>query len=217
MKVVLIGTTGFTGKAILLELLDRDHFVTAIARHPEKLGIHPPSLTTKAGNMLDEQQVIALVKGHDAVVSAYNPGWTNPKIYEEYLEGAQTIQAGVKKAGVKRLLVVGGASSLEIKPGVQLIDTPEFPTQFKAGASGGRDYLGILKKEKELDWTYFSPAILMNSGTSGVRKGVYRTGLDQPVFDQQGKSVLSVEDLAVAVVDELEHPKHIRQRFTAAY
>ncbi|HEX9511079.1 MAG TPA: NAD(P)H-binding protein [Puia sp.] len=217
MKVVLIGTTGFTGKAILLELLDRDHFVTAIARHPEKLGIHHPSLTTKAGNMLDEQQVIALVKGHDAVVSAYNPGWTNPKIYEEYLEGAQTIQAGVKKAGVKRLLVVGGASSLEIKPGVQLIDTPEFPTQFKAGASGGRDYLAILKKEKELDWTYFSPAILMNSGTSGVRKGVYRTGLDQPVFDQQGKSVLSVEDLAVAVVDELEHPKHIRQRFTAAY
>lgn len=217
MKVVLIGTTGFVGKAILIELLDRDHFVTAIARHPEKLGIHHPSLTTKAGNMLDEQQVIALVKGHDAVISAYNPGWSNPKIREEYLEGAQTIQAGVKKAGVKRLLVIGGAGSLEIKPGVQLIDTPDFPAQFKAGASGARDYLAILKKEKELDWTYFSPAILMNAGTSGVRKGVYRAGLDQPVFDLQGKSVLSVEDLAMAIVDELEQPKHIRQRFTAAY
>ncbi|HWK04898.1 MAG TPA: NAD(P)H-binding protein [Puia sp.] len=217
MKVVLIGTTGFVGKAILLELLDRDHYVTGIARHPEKLGIHHPSLTTKAGDMLNEQQVTALVKGHDAVVSAYNPGWTNPKIYEEYLQGAQTIQAGVKAAGVKRLLVIGGAGSLEIKPGLQLIDTPEFPAQFKPGSSAARDYLAILKKEKELDWTYFSPAILMNQGTSGIRKGVYRTGLDQPVFDQQGKSVLSVEDLAVAIVDELEHPKHIRQRFTAAY
>jgi hypothetical protein len=217
MKVALIGTTGFVGKAILIELLDRDHFVTAIARHPEKLGIHHPGLITKAGNMLDEQQVVALVKGHDAVISAYNPGWTNPKIYEEYLQGAQAIEAGVKAAGVKRLLVIGGAGSLEIKPGVQLIDTPEFPAPFKAGASGARDYLAILRKEKELEWTYFSPAILMNQSTSGIRKGVYRTGLDQPVFDKDGKSVLSVEDLAVAIVDELEDPKYIRQRFTAAY
>jgi putative NADH-flavin reductase len=217
MKVALIGTTGFVGKAILIELLDRDHFVTAIARHPEKLGIHHPSLTTKAGNMLDPQQVAALVRGHDAVISAYNPGWTNPKIYEEYLEGAQAIQAGVKNAGVKRLLVIGGGGSLEIAPGVQLIDTPEFPAQFKDSASAARDYLAILKKEKELEWTYFSPAILMSQSTSGTRKGVYRTGLDQPVFDKDGKSVLSVEDLAMAIVDELEHPKHIRQRFTAAY
>ena len=217
MKCALIGITGFVGKAILLELLDRDHIVTGIARHPEKLGIHHPCLTTKAGNMLDEQRVIALVKGHDAVISAYNPGWTNPGIYEEYLEGAQTIQAGVKAAGVKRLIVVGGAGSLEIKPGVQLIDTPEFPPPFKAGASAARDYLAIIKKEKELDWTYFSPAILMNQSTSGIRKGTYRTGLDKPVFDKNGKSVLSVEDLAVAVVDELVNPKHIRQRFTAAY
>jgi putative NADH-flavin reductase len=217
MKCALIGATGFVGKAILLELLDREHVVTAIIRHPGKLGIHHPNLTTKAGDMLDVQQVATLVKGHDAVVSAYNSGWTNPKIYEEYLKGAQAIQAGVKIAGVKRLLVIGGAGSLEIKPGMQLVDTPEFPAQFKAGATGARDYLAIIRQEKELDWTYFSPAILMNQGTSGVRKGTYRTGLDVPVFDKDGKSVLSVEDLAVAVVDELEHPKHIRQRFTAAY
>jgi putative NADH-flavin reductase len=217
MKVALIGTTGFVGKAILLELLDRDHYVTAIARHPAKLGIHHPSLTTKAGNVLDPEQVTVLVKGHDAVISAYNPGWTNPKIYEEYLEGGRSILAGVKKAGVKRLLVVGGAGSLEVAPGVQLLDTPEFPAQFKAGSSAARDYLAILKKETELEWTYFSPAILMSPATSGVRRGVYRTGLDQPVFDKNGKSVLSVEDLAVAMVDELERPKHIRQRFTAAY
>ena len=217
MKCALIGATGFVGKAILLELLDREHTVTAIIRHPGKLGIHHPNLTTKAGDMLDVQQVATLVKGHDAVVSAYNSGWTNPKIYEEYLEGAQAIQDGVKMAGVKRLLVIGGAGSLEIKPGMQLVDTPEFPAQFKAGATGARDYLAIIKQEKELEWTYFSPAILMNQGTSGVRRGTYRTALDVPVFDKDGKSVLSVEDLAMAVVDELEHPKHIRQRFTAAY
>lgn len=217
MKCALIGTTGFVGKAVLLELLDRDHFVTAIARHPEKLGIHHPSLTTKVGDMLDLQRVITLIKGHDAVISAYNAGWTNPNLYEEYLEGAQIIQEGVKAAGVKRLIVIGGAGSLEIKPGVQLVDTPEFPAQFKAGASAARDYLNIIKKEKDLDWTFFSPAILMNQGTSGIRKGVYRTALDSPVFDKAGKSVLSVEDVAVAVVDELEKPKHIRQRFTAAY
>ena len=217
MNVALIGTTGFVGKAILLELLDRDHYVTAIARHPAKLGIHHPCLTTKAGDVLDPEQVTVLVKDHDAVISAYNPGWTNPKIYEEYLEGGRSILAGVKKAGVKRLLVVGGAGSLEVAPGVQLLDTPEFPAAYKAGSTAARDYLTILKKETELEWTYFSPAILMSPATSGVRKGVYRTGLDQPVFDKSGKSVLSVEDLAVAMVDELEKPKHIRQRFTAAY
>jgi len=217
MKVALIGTTGFVGKAVLLELLDRDHYVTAIARHPAKLGIHHPSLTTKAGDMLKTEQVAALVKGHDAVISAYNPGWTNPKIYEEYLEGGRSILAGVKEAGVKRLLVVGGAGSLEIAPGVQLVDTPEFPAQFKAGSLAAREYLMVLKKETELEWTYFSPAILMSPATSGIRKGVYRTNLDQPVFDKNGKSVLSVEDLAVAIVDELEKPQHIRQRFTAAY
>ena len=217
MKCALIGATGFVGKAILLELLDREHTVTAIIRHPEKLGIHHPNLTTKAGDMLDVKQVATLVKGHDAVVSAYNSGWTNPNIYEEYLEGAQAIQTGVKMAGVKRLVVIGGAGSLEIKPGMQLVDTPEFPSQFKAGATGARDYLTIIRNEQELEWTYFSPAILMNQATSGVRRGTYRTALDVPVFDKDGKSVLSVEDLAMAVVDELEHPKHIRQRFTAAY
>lgn len=217
MKVALIGATGFVGKAILQELLDRGHTVTAIARHPEKLTIQASNLILKAGNVLQEEEVVTLVKGNDVVVSAYNPGWANPEIYKEFLEGAGAIQAGVKKAGIKRLLVIGGAGSLEIAPGVRLIDTPEFPAAFKAGASAAGDYLKIIRKEKELEWTFFSPAIEMHQGTSGIRKGVYRKGLDNPVFDENGKSVLSVEDLAVAIVDEVEHPKHIRQRFTAAY
>jgi putative NADH-flavin reductase len=217
MKVALIGATGFVGKAILHELLNRGHQVTAIARHPDKLDVHTPTLTPKTGNVMDPQQVMELVKGHDAVISAYNPGWTNPNIYKESLEGGAAIQEGVKKAGVKRLIVIGGGGSLEIAPGLQLIDTPQFPAEYKDGARGARDYLNIIRKEKELDWTFFSPAILMNQETSGIRRGTYRTGLDNPVFDKDGKSVLSVEDLAVAIVDELEHPKHIRQRFTAAY
>jgi uncharacterized protein len=217
MKVALIGATGFVGTAILRELLDRGHTVTAISRDPGKLTIQDPHLTAKAGNVLEADEVATLVKGQDAVISAYNSGWTNPKIYEEFLQGSQAIEAGVKKSGVKRLIVIGGAGSLEIAPGKQLIDTPQFPAEYKPGASAAREYLNILKKDTVLEWTFFSPAILMNHDTSGVRKGNYRTGLDNPVFDKDGKSVLSVEDLAVAIVDELEHPKHIRKRFTAAY
>jgi len=216
-KVAVIGATGFVGKAILRELLDRDHMVTGIARHPEKLGFRHPGLGMKACDIMNEDQIAGLIKGQEAVISAYNAGWTNPNIYKDYMEGAPHIQAAVKKAGVKRLIVIGGAGSLEVAPGKQLVDQPEFPAQFRDGAAAARDYLEILKKEEELEWTFFSPAILMNPTTSGRRRGVYRTALTQPVFDKEGKSVLSVEDLAVAVVDELENPQHIRQQFTAGY
>ena len=217
MKVAVIGATGFVGKAILHELLDRDHMVIGIARHPEKLGFRHPGLSMKAGDVMDKDVVAALVKGQEAVISAYNPGWSDTNIYKDYLEGAQAIQAGVKKSGVRRFIVSGGGGSLEIAPGQQLVDQPDFPAEFKEASSAVRDYLNILKKEQELEWTFFSPAIFMSAATSGKRRGVYRTGLDQPVFDKDGKSIISVEDLAVAIVDELEDPKHIRQRFTAAY
>jgi putative NADH-flavin reductase len=216
MKIALIGATGFVGTALLKELTDRGHEVTAIARHPEKLQatklIHP-----KAGDVMDAKQVADLVKGNDAVVSAYNSGWTNPRIYEDFMDASHAIQEGVKKSGVKRLIVIGGAGSLEIKPGLQLIDTAQFPAEYKHGASAARDYLNELKNEKDLEWTFFSPAILMNHENSGERKGHYRLGVDNPVFDDKGQSVLSVEDLALVIVDELEHPRHIRRRFTAAY
>lgn len=217
MKVAVIGATGFVGKAILHELLDRDHMVLGIARHPEKLGFRHPGLAMRSADVFTPDQLTALIKGQEAVISAYNPGWTNPNIYKEYVEGAKCIQEEVKKADIRRLIVVGGAGSLEIAPGKQLVDQPDFPGQFRDGAAAARDYLEILKKEEELDWTLISPAIFMGPSTSGKRKGIYRTNLNQPVFDKDGKSVLSVEDLAVAIVDELEQPKHIRQRFTAAY
>ncbi|GAA0546293.1 NAD(P)-dependent oxidoreductase [Chitinophaga japonensis] len=217
MKVALIGASGFVGSHMLRELLDRGHQATAIVRNPDKIAVQHPNLVVEKGDVYNEAEVTALVKGLDAVISAFNPGWTNPNIYNDFLAGSRSIQQGVKKAGVKRLIVIGGAGSLEVAPGVQLIDTPQFPAEYREGASGARDYLDVLKQEQELDWTFISPAIEMHQGTAGVRKGTYRTALDNPVFDENGRSVLSVEDLAVATVDELEQPKHIRRRFTAAY
>ena len=216
MKVVLIGATGFVGSAILKEALSRGHEVTAIARHPEKIKTQN-NLTIVKGDVMDTDKLSETLKGNDVVVSAYNPGWTNPDIYNEFLKGSQSIQKAVKKSGVKRYIVNGGAGSLFLAPNVQLIDTPEFPDEFKPGAGAARDYLNILKNENQLEWTFVSPAIEMNPGTPHERKGTYRTGLDNPVFDSNNKSRISVEDLAVAVIDEVEHSKHIRVRFTVGY
>jgi putative NADH-flavin reductase len=216
MKVALIGASGFVGTAILNELLHRGHQVTAIARHPEKVK-KAENTDAVSANVLDENELVPVIKGHDAVISAYNAGWTNPNLYNEFIAGSKAIQAAVKKAGTKRLIVIGGAGSLFIGPNQQIVDTAEFPKEWKPGALAARDYLNILKEEKDLDWTFLSPAIEMHHGTSGTRKGIYRTGLENPVFDANHKSIISVEDLAVAIVDELEKPKHIRQRFTVAY
>lgn len=217
MKVALIGASGFVGSHILQELLDRGHEVSAITRHPGKITTSHPSLTAVSADVFRGKELAALLKGHDAVISAYNPGWSNPDIYQQFLDGSQAIQQAVKEAGVQRYIVVGGAGSSFIAPGVQLIDTPEFPAEWKPGALAARDYLNILQKEKELDWTFVTPAIEMHQGTSGTRKGVYRTGKDAPVFDENKRSIISVEDLSVAIVDELEKPAHIKERFTVAW
>jgi uncharacterized protein len=217
MKLALIGASGFVGSALLNEALQRNHQVTAIVRHPEKITVQHPRLTVKKGNVFNVDEVALLVAGHDAVLSAYNPGWTNPAIYEEFLQGAKAIQEGVKKAGVKRLLVVGGAGSLEVAPGVQLIDTPQFPAEWKPGALAAREYLNIIKKETALDWTFLSPAIVMHPGVEHIRTGKYRTGTDQPVFNDKGESTISVEDLAVALVDEAEKKQFVKKRFTVGW
>lgn len=215
MKVALIGATGFVGKAVLNELLHKGHQVTAIVRHPESLKPQH-GLTIINGDATDVLMLTGALKGQEAVISTFNAGWANPNLYLDFLNGSKAIQEGVKKSGVKRLLVVGGAGSLFIN-GKQLVDTPEFPAEYKAGATAARDYLNELKKEPELDWVFLSPAIEMHPGTSGVRKGTYRTGTENPVFNEDGRSIISVEDIALAIVDEIEQPKFSRQRFTAAY
>jgi putative NADH-flavin reductase len=213
MKVALIGATGFVGTPVLAELLNRGHQVTVLARNPGKVAAQP-GLTVVAANALDAAQVAAAVAGHDAVVSAYNPGWSEPQIHDLFLQGSTAIVEGVKRAGLKRLLVVGGAGSLFVAPGVQLVDTPPFPAQYKQGALAAREALNRLKLETTLDWSFVSPPIGL---APGARTGQYRTGLDD-LLPGVGDTPagISVADLAVAMVDELETPRHVQQRFTVA-
>lgn len=213
MKIALIGATGFVGSAALNELLSRGHAVTALARHPEKFAARD-GLTVVRADVLDATPVAAAVRGHDAIVSAYNPGWSEPRIFELFGQGYDAILAGARQAGVKRLLAVGGAGSLEVAPGVQLVDTPEFPTEWKQGALAARDLLTRLRGETALDWSFLSPPILL---APGERTGRYRVGGDQPLPGQGGQpSGISVADLAVAIADEIETPRHVRRRFTVA-
>lgn len=216
MKVALIGASGFVGTSILKELLDRGHEVLALARQPEKIILKNDRLTVKGIDVLDTAALTEAIKNEDAVISAYNAGWTNPNLYNDFIAGSEAIQKAVKDAANPRLIVIGGAGSLEIN-GQQLVDGPEFPAEYKAGATAARDYLNTLKKEKELQWCFFSPAIEMNHSVTTGRTGKYRLGKDQPVFNADNRSILSVEDLAVVIADELENNKHPQERFTAAY
>ena len=215
MKIAVIGATGFVGKHIVNELIYRAYDVIGIARHfPMEIVLN---VTYKVLNIENLTSLINLFKDVDAVISAYNAGWENPNIYDDYLKGAQQIQDAVKLAGVKRFIVIGGAGSLWVNKTTQVIDTPEFPKDYYLGANAARNYLEIIKQESDLDWSFFSPAVEMHQGITTGRTGNYRLGKDEPVLDDNDRSILSVEDLAVVVVDELENNKHIRMRFTAAY
>lgn len=215
MKVAVIGATGFVGQNLVNELANRGHEVLAIARNTNKVAARE-NVKAVSVDVLDQAALASAIKGCDVVVSAFNPGWTNPNIFEDFIKGAEAIQAGVKASDVNRLIVIGGAGSLFID-GNQLVDGPTFPAEIKPGATAARDYLNTLKEEKELNWTFFSPAIEMHPGITIGRTGKYRLGLENPVFDEAGKCVLSVEDLAIVIADEVESNEHPRQRFTAAY
>lgn len=213
MKIAVIGATGFVGSAILQEALQRGHEVTAIVRHPEKVKPHPKLRPHKA-DVQKVDEVTRSVAGHDAVISAFNPGWSNQDIYNQQVKGTRAIIDGVKKAGVKRLLFVGGAGSLEVKPGVQSVDLPEFPAEYKQGALATREALNLLRNEPSLNWSFLSPSADL---FPGQRTGKFRLGMDQLLMDAKGGSRISVEDYAMAMIDEVEKPKHIRRRFTVGY
>ena len=217
MKIAIIGATGFVGSEVLKEALERGHEVTAIARNTGTIEVQSELLKTAEVDVLEVKKLAETLKGHEVVISTFNPGWTNPNIYDDFLVGAQAIQKAVKASGVKRLIVVGGAGSLFLNERTRVLDIPEFPEQIKPGATAASDYLEIIKNEKDLDWTFFSPAIEMAPGKSQEKRNTYRKGLENPVFDEQGNSELSVQDTAVVLVDEAENAAHIKQRFTAAY
>lgn len=214
-NVTLIGASGFVGTAILNELLARGHRVTAVVRNPGKIGIKSPSLTVVQADVTDTSALVAACKGRDAVISAYNPGWTNPNIYEETLHNYPLILEAVRQSGVRRLLCVGGAGTLFCAPGLRVVDSGVIPDAIMGGVrSLGEFYLNTLMNEKEIDWIFFSPAGTLEPGK---RTGKFRLGKDDLIVDENGNSHISVEDYAVAMVDELENPKHHYERFTIGY
>ncbi|WP_350016356.1 NAD(P)-dependent oxidoreductase [Rhodanobacter sp. IGA1.0] len=203
MDIALLGVSGRVGSRLLAELLHRGHRVTGIARDTGKLA-GQPGLVLKNADAGQPAQLTPLLAGHDAVVSALKFATTD----------AATLIAAVKQAGVKRLLVVGGAATLEVAPGHMLLDAPGFPAAYRPEAEGGRRFLDTLRGERDLDWTFLSPSAEF---VPGERTGKFRVGSDQLLNDAHGKSWISMEDYAIALVDELEAPKHSRQRFTVGY
>lgn len=214
-KIVLIGASGFVGSAILNEALNRGIKVTAVVRNPESIKISNADLTVVKADVSDTEKVAGISKGADAVISAFNPGWTNPAIYEETLKIYPRILEGVKKAGVKRLLIVGGAGTLFVTPGLRVVDSGAIPAGIMGGVKSlGEFYLNTLMNEKEIDWVFFSPA---GSLEPGERTGHYRLGKDDLIVNDKGESKISVQDYAKAMVDELETPVHHKERFTIGY
>jgi putative NADH-flavin reductase len=209
MNITLFGATGNAGTRILSELLLRGHKVTAIVRDPAKLKPQA-GLTVRTGDLSDATLIAQAVQGTEAVISAYGPGLGSPALLVGVTE---RLVAGLKQAGVKRLLMVGGAGSLEIKPGVQLIDSGFLPEQWKPIALAHREALGILQAS-DLDWTSLCPAAYFEPGR---RTGVFRLGKDNLVANEKGESRISMEDYAIAMVDELERHIHSRQRFSVGY
>jgi putative NADH-flavin reductase len=212
MKIALIGASGFVGGSILKEAIARGHSVTAIVRDATKITA-APGVTVVAADVSDTGRLTGVLAGNDVAISAFNGGWGDPDIYAKHLKGSKDIVAAAKAAGV-RLIVVGGAGSLHAPDGSQLVDSPNFPEAYRDGARAARDALAAIQKESGLEWSFVSPAVLM---APGERTGKFRLGTEQPVADDKGESRISVQDLAVALVDEAETPKHTGKRFTLGY
>ena len=216
MKLVLFGATGNVGRRIAAEALRRGHDVVGVVRDPSAVSSPDPRIELVQGDATNAERIAEIVRGSDAVVSAISPrpnprGLPQPRLPDN----ARALIAGLRKAGVRRVLYVGGGSTLEIAPGRQLLDEPNFPPEYKAEALEGREALGIWRTEAAgLDWTFLSPAIEIGPGE---RTGKYRTTDETMLFDANGKSFISFEDYAVAVLDELERPQHVGRRFGVAY
>jgi uncharacterized protein len=203
LKIAVVGASGNAGSRIVTELASRGHIVTAIARHPEKITARA-NITAKQGDAIDQAGLTRLFAGHDVAISSVHFLDSDP---------ARLIGA-ISESKVGRYLVVGGAGSLEVAPGVRLVTTPGFPVVYKAEAEKGGAFLDLLRQQKELNWTFLSPSALF---TAGERTGKFRLGTDQLLTASDGKSWISFEDFAVALADEIERPAHIRRRFTVGY
>jgi putative NADH-flavin reductase len=216
MKTVVFGATGNVGQRIVAEALSRGHEVVGVVRDPDAVQSPDKRIRLVKGDATDANSVATVTRGADAVVSAISPrlnarGLPAPSL----AANSRALIKGMRDSGAKRVLYVGGASSLEVAPGKALADMPDFPEMYREEAREGREALDIWRNEaKGLDWTYLSPAAEI---APGKRTGKYRTTDDKLLVDEKGKSFITFEDYAAAVLDELEHPQHVRKRFGVAY
>lgn len=212
MRIAMVGATGNVGGALLEEALARGHEITALVRSAGRLPARA-GLREAVADVRDPGAVARAVAGLGAAVSAFSPGRDEAELRRLHVDGFRTLVQGLKQAGVPRLLVVGGAGSLEVAPGVQLVDSAGFPDAYRETALATRDVLGLLREERELEWTFLSPPAEL---VPGPRTGRYRLGGDALLVDGEGKSRITLADYAAAMIDELERPRHPRRRFTVA-
>jgi len=211
LKIALFGATGMIGSRIAAEAARRGHQVTALARNPARVPADVANLKAAQADVMDAASVTAAARGHDVVASAYAPPMDDVALITK---ATRALVDGTRAAGIMRLVVVGGAGSLEVAPGEQLVDTEGFPDAYKAIALAHRDVLPILRAAADLDWTFFAPAAVI---APGERKGTFRTGAGSLIVDAQGNSSISAEDYAIAFVDELEQGRFVHQIATVAY
>ncbi|WP_373746966.1 NAD(P)-dependent oxidoreductase [Neisseria dentiae] len=217
MKIAVIGATGYVGNAVVQELAARGHEVTAFARNTGKV-FQAPNVDAVAADVT-AADFAGRLKGFDAVVSAFNPGWSNPNIGADFTRGANAIVEAAKAAQVPYLLVVGGAGSLYVAPGLQVIDTPDFPKEIYDGANAARNLLAELLPRRDVNWAFVSPPARLGAdgGFSEERTGRYRLGKDDLLMESsEVPAGISVADLAVAIADDAEQKAHLHQRFTVA-
>ena len=214
-NVLLIGATGFVGSAVLNELVSRGHKVTAVVRNIEKVA-KGELLDAVKEDVANVDAIAKLAEGKDAIISAYNPGWTNPDIATLISENYPKILSAAKKSGVERLLIVGGAGTLFCAPGLRVVDSGAIPEEIMGGVRPlGDFYLNTLMNENDIDWVFFSPAGVFDQ--QGKKTGNSRLGKDDLIVDAEGNSHISVQDYADAMVNELEKPAHHKERFTIGY
>ena len=216
MRIALFGGGGQIARRIAREALDRGHQVTAVVRDPSTVRKYDDRLEVMQGDATDAASVARAATGAEAIVNAISPRPSpSGRPASSLVDGARAVIAGAKRAGIERLIAVGGASSLEVAPGVRLFDAPGFPEVYKAEAREGIDSLDVYRNESgDLDWTFISPAAEIGPGE---RTGKYRTGGDQLLTDKNGRSFISYEDYAAALVDELESGRNRQRRMTVAY